>query len=192
MNKGLNVLLVGVGGQGTILASNVLAEVALECGMQVKMSEVHGMSQRGGSVVTYVKAGKEVFSPLVDKGEADIILAFEQLEALRWLDYLRPNGIILVNNQKIPPAPVMSGKAQYPEDIFGKIKGNPANLLFVDALTIATDCGNGKASNVVMMGLLAKKLEFPKELWLKALQNKIPARLLDVNMKAFEQGYQCS
>lgn len=192
MSKALNILLVGVGGQGTILASNVLAEVALQSGLKVKMSEIHGMSQRGGSVVTHVKMGEEVFSPLIEKGEADIILAFEQLEALRWLEYLRPSGQMLVNTQIILPAPVISGKAQYPQGIVGKLQEKNPTVKSIDALGIAIECGNAKASNVVMVGMLAKELNFPKDLWLEVLEKKVPTRLLEINTRAFQRGFECS
>ncbi len=192
MSKQLNILLVGVGGQGTILASNILAEVAMQSGLMVKMSEIHGMSQRGGSVVTHVKIGSEVYSPLIEKGEADVILAFEQLEALRWMEYLRPGGKMLINTQKISPAPVSSGKASYPQDIVAKLTAKQATVKTIDALETAIKCGSAKASNVVLVGLLAKRLDFSKELWHKVLTEKVPARLLEVNLKAFAEGYQCS
>jgi len=192
MTRALSILLVGVGGQGTILAGKVLSEVAMQCGLAVKMSEIHGMSQRGGSVITHVKLGEQVFSPLVEKGEADLILAFEQLEALRWLEYLRPGGQVIVNTQIIEPVPVLIGKAQYPQEILEKIKSKNAVLTALDAMAIAAECGNTKVSNVVMMGMLARKLDFPKALWLKALEKKIPASLLEVNTLAFERGFECS
>lgn len=192
MSKELNVLLVGVGGQGTILASNVLAEVAMQSGLAVKMSEIHGMSQRGGSVVTHVKIGPEVFSPLIEKGEADLILAFEELEALRWIEYLRPGGHMLVNTQQITPAPVSIGKAKYPQGIVEKLSAKNAALTTIDALAIATKCGNTKVSNVALVGMLAKRLDFPKDLWLKVLAQKVPARLLEINLKAFNEGHECS
>jgi len=192
MSNQLNILLVGVGGQGTILASKVLADVAMQCGLDVKMSEIHGMAQRGGSVITHVKLGDEVFSPLVEKGEADVILAFEQLEALRWLEYLRPGGQVIVNTQVIEPVPVIIGKAKYPKEIVENIKEKSPTTSSMNALEIATECGNVKVSNVVMMGMLAKKLSFPKDLWLQSLGKIVPARLLEVNVLAFERGYECS
>ncbi|MFY9174541.1 MAG: indolepyruvate oxidoreductase subunit beta [Peptococcia bacterium] len=192
MSKKLNVLLVGVGGQGTILASNILAEVAMKSGLVVKMSEIHGMSQRGGSVVTHVKIGPEVFSPLIEKGEADLILAFEELEALRWLEYLRPGGKMLVNTQNITPAPVSIGKAKYPQAIIEKLTSKNANVSTIDALSIATRCGNKKVSNVALVGMLAKRLDFPKDLWIKVLSEKVPARLQETNLQAFNEGYECS
>jgi len=192
MSNSLNILLVGVGGQGTILASKVLAEVAMQLGLAVKMSEIHGMAQRGGSVITHVKLGDEIFSPLVEKGEADVIVAFEQLEALRWLEYLRPGGQVIVNTQVIEPVPVIIGKAKYPQDIIDNIKVKNPTVSALDALEIATECGNAKVSNIVMIGMLAKKLTFPKNLWLQALNKVVPARLLEINVLAFERGYECS
>lgn len=190
MNKNLSLLLVGVGGQGTILASKVLTDVALESGLDVKMSEIHGMAQRGGSVVTQVKMGKEIFSPLIEKGEADAILAFEQLEALRWLEYLKPGGKLIISTQVIEPVPVILGKAKYPEGIVEAIAAKTGGVIALDALEIAAGCGNPKASNVVLMGVLAQKLGFPKELWVKALTARVPSSLLEVNLKAFEAGYK--
>lgn len=192
MNNSLNILLVGVGGQGTILASKVLAEVAMQRGLAVKMSEIHGMAQRGGSVITHVKLGDEIFSPLVEKGEADVLVAFEQLEALRWLEYLRPGGQVIVNTQVIEPVPVIIGKAKYPQDIIENIKIKNPTVSAMDALEIARECGNVKVSNIVMIGMLAKKLTFPKDLWLQALNKIVPARLLEINLLAFERGYECS
>lgn len=186
----LNILLVGVGGQGTILASKVLTEVAMDSELEVKMSEIHGMAQRGGSVVTHIKIGKEIFSPLIEKGEADIILAFEQLEALRWLEYLKPQGSIAINMQIIEPVPVIMGKAQYPQEIIEKIKSKINKVIAIDALKCALECGNPKVSNVVMIGVLAKRMDFPKDVWLKALEKKVPAPYLEANFQAFEKGYE--
>ncbi|MDX9871414.1 MAG: indolepyruvate oxidoreductase subunit beta [Clostridia bacterium] len=184
-----NILLVGVGGQGAILASKVLAEVALKSGLDVKMSEIHGMAQRGGSVVTHVKMSDKVHSPLVEKGEADVILAFEQLEALRWLEYLKPQGEVIVSLQVMEPVPVILGKAEYPQGIVDLLYSKVDRVTAVDALAIATECGNAKASNVVMMGVLAQKLGFPQESWLASLKEIVPEKLLAVNLKAFEKGY---
>lgn len=186
----LNLLLVGVGGQGTILASKVLVEVVLQSGLDVKMSEIHGMAQRGGSVITHVKIGEKVYSPLVEKGEADIILSFEQLEALRWLEYLKPQGQIIVSTQVIEPVPVILGKAEYPRDIVGALRKKAGIVNAVEALAIAEECGNSKVSNVVMIGVLAQKLNFPEEKWLNSLRDKVPKRLLDVNLRAFKRGYE--
>ncbi len=185
----LNIMLVGVGGQGTLLASRVLGNVALKMDFDVKVSEVHGMSQRGGSVVTYVKFDKKVYSPLIEKGEADLILAFEQLEALRWIEYLKEGGRMIINEQKINPMPVIIGKAKYPEDILGKIKENYQNTVSIDALKIARQCGNIKAVNIVLLGLLAKSTDIDKNIWLDAIKETVPPKLLEVNLKAFEAGY---
>jgi indolepyruvate ferredoxin oxidoreductase, beta subunit len=185
----LSIMLVGVGGQGTLLASRVLGTVALKMGYDVKVSEVHGMSQRGGSVVTYVKMGDKVFSPLIEKGEADIILAFEKLESLRWLEYLKENGRLVVNEQEINPMPVIIGKAKYPENIVAKLKEKFNSVASINALKIAKECGNIKAVNIVLVGLMAASTEIPKDLWLDAIKEVIPSKLLDVNIKAFEAGF---
>ncbi|MCX8130360.1 MAG: indolepyruvate oxidoreductase subunit beta [Clostridia bacterium] len=185
----LNIMLVGVGGQGSLLASRVLGNVAMKIGFDVKVSEVHGMSQRGGSVVTYVKMDKKVYSPLVDKGEADIIIAFEQLEAMRWVEYLKKDGKMIISEQKINPMPVIIGRAKYPESIIEKIKNVCSNILAIDALHLAKECGNIKATNIVLLGLMAKSTGIEKEIWLEAMKEVIPQKLLDVNVKAFEAGY---
>ena len=185
----LSIMIVGVGGQGTLLASRVLGNVALKKDYDVKVSEVHGMAQRGGSVVTYVKLGDKVFSPIIEKGEADIIIGFEQLEALRWIEYLKPDGKLLVNEQKINPMPVIIGKAKYPESIIDKLKESLKNVIAIDALRIAKECGNIKAVNTVLLGLMAKSINIEKEIWIESLKETVPQKALDVNMKAFEAGY---
>jgi indolepyruvate ferredoxin oxidoreductase beta subunit len=149
------------------------------------------MSQRGGSVVTYVKLGEKIHSPLVEYDEADIILAFEQLEALRWARYLKKDGRFIINQQKIDPMPVITGKEQYPESILPKIGEVFSNMVAVDALVIAKQCGSIKAVNTVMIGLMAKHTKIPKTLWLEAVKEVVPEKLLDVNLKAFEAGYAC-
>ena len=188
MNK-LDIMLVGVGGQGTLLASRVLGAVAVKRGYDVKVSEVHGMSQRGGSVVTYVKMGDKVYSPLIENGEADIIIAFEKLEALRWLDYLKQGGRLVINEQEINPMPVITGKAKYPESIIEKLREKLKNVTSIDALKIAKECGNIKAVNMVLIGVMAASTEIGRDLWLDAMKEVIPAKLLEVNLKAFEAGY---
>lgn len=185
-----SLLLVGVGGQGTILAAKILSQVALLQGMDVKMSEVHGMSQRGGSVVTYVKFGPEVHSPLVEQGEADYILAFEQLEALRWAHYLKPSGVLVVNEQKISPMPVITGAAGYPDNITASLASAGIKIVACDALNIARECGNTKAANVVLMGVLAKHSSIPLEDWQQAVTMKVPPKYLQLNQKAFQAGYE--
>ncbi|HHV29085.1 indolepyruvate oxidoreductase subunit beta [Acetivibrio mesophilus] len=184
-----NIMIVGVGGQGTLLASRVIGNVALKQNYDVKVSEVHGMSQRGGSVVTYVKIGDKVYSPIIEKGEADIIIAFEMLEALRWAEYLKEDGKLLVNEQKINPMPVIIGKEKYPENIMEKLRENYKNVISLDALKIAKECKNIKAVNTVLIGLLAKSMNIDKELWIESLKEIVPQKALDVNLKAFEEGY---
>ena len=187
----LNIMIVGVGGQGTLLASRILGNGALNMGYDVKVSEVHGMAQRGGSVVTYVRLGEKVFSPIIETGEADIILAFEQLEALRWADYLKQDGTFIINTQKINPMPVIMGKAKYPEGIIDKIKSRFQNVLAFDALAAAKESGNIKAVNVVLLGVLARILEndMPKQIWIDSMKQVIPEKLQEINFVAFEKGY---
>lgn len=185
----LSIMLVGVGGQGTLLASRVLGTVALKMGYDVKVSEVHGMSQRGGSVVTYVKMGEKIYSPLIEKGEADVILAFEKLEALRWMEYLKEGGRMIVNEQKLNPMPVIIGKAKYPENITGTLKEKLENVSAINALKLAKESGSIKAVNIVLIGLMAASTEIGKDVWLDAMKEVIPQKLLDINIKAFEAGY---
>ena len=182
------IMIVGVGGQGTLLASRILGNTVINEGYDVKLSEVHGMSQRGGSVVTYVKYGDKVYSPIIGKGEADIILAFELLEAYRALPYLKKGGKIIVNTQQINPMPVITGATDYPEKLQEKI-AEQANLIAVDALSLAKEAGNIKAVNVVLIGMLAKSSEIEKESWIQTLKTTVPAKFLDVNLVAFEKGY---
>ena len=188
MSKTTNIMIVGVGGQGTLLASRILGNCVIGEGFDVKVSEVHGMSQRGGSVVTYVKYGEKVWSPIIDKGEADIILAFELLEAYRALPYLKKGGKIIVNDQKINPMPVITGAKEYPADILGKLK-NSVDVTSLDALSLAKQAGSIKAVNVVLMGVMAKNTAIPYEKWVETVKNTVPPKFLEVNLKAFETGY---
>ena len=183
-----NIMIVGVGGQGTLLASRIIGNLVIGEGYDVKVSEVHGMSQRGGSVVTYVKYGDKVHSPIIDKGEADVILAFELLEAYRALPYLKEGGRIIVNDQRIDPMPVITGNASYPKDIAKKLQ-DVCEVTVVDALSLATRAGNLKAVNVALIGVLAKTSEIPYEAWIRALEATVPERFLDANRKAFDLGY---
>ncbi len=186
---GLNILIVGVGGQGTLLASKFLGAAAALCGKDVKVSEVHGMSQRGGSVVTCVKIGQCIASPIIDEGEADVILAFEQLEAMRWLPFLKKGGTVITNIQKINPMPVVSGAAKYPEHLIEILRKSEITTIAVDALRIAEECGSAKAVNVVLLGVLASKLtEIPESVWYESLKSVIPAKLYEINEKAFQKG----
>ena len=188
MSKIINVLLVGVGGQGTILASKILTHAAIAQGYEVKMSEIHGMAQRGGSVVTQVRMGKDVYSPVIEPGEADYIIAFEQLEAYRWAHFLKEDGVLIVNSQKIAPLPVLIGTATYPENILVDLKDRVGRFIELDGLKLASDAGNAKATNVVLMGVLSKYMEFPEDSWKEALVARIPAKLLELNEKAFALG----
>ena len=183
-----NIMIVGVGGQGTLLASRILGNAVIRRGYEVKVSEVHGMSQRGGSVVTYVKFGDAVHSPIIDKGEADIILAFECLEAYRALPWLKKGGKMIVNDQMINPMPVITGAADYPADILQKL-GAVVDLTAVDALSLAYAAGNAKAVNVVLIGVMAKNTEIPYEEWVETIKTTVPPKFLEVNLKAFDLGY---
>ena len=187
MNK--NIMIVGVGGQGSLLASKLLGHVVMQAGYDVKVSEVHGMSQRGGSVVTYVKFSDEkVWSPVINEGEADIIISFELLEAARWVSFLKKDGALIVNSQEIAPMPVITGTASYPEDIAGKLRSLGVSLKLVDALALAQQAGSAKATNVVLMGAVANEMDFPEEMWQKAINECVPQKFLELNRKAFALG----
>ena len=183
-----NIMIVGVGGQGTLLASRILGNAVISEGYDVKVSEVHGMSQRGGSVVTYVKYGDKVYSPVIDEGEADVILAFELLEAYRALPFLKKGGKIIVNDQRIDPMPVITGAASYPADIAKKLS-EVADVTVVDALSLAKEAGNIKAVNVALIGVMAKSSELSYDRWVKTLEDTVPQKFLEVNKKAFDLGY---
>ena len=189
MAKNLNIVIVGVGGQGTLLASRILGHIAQDLGADVKVSEVHGMSQRGGSVITYVRMGDKVFSPMIEQRGADYILAFEELEALRVTPYLKDGGEIIVNSQRILPLPVIIGAAKYPDEIETTISMGSA-CTYIDALPMAEKAGNSRAVNTVLIGALAKRLpDIDKSLWLGALHACVPAKFLSANLAAFESGY---
>lgn len=185
-----SIMIVGVGGQGTLLASRLLGAALLSENYDVKVSEVHGMSQRGGSVVTYVKYGEEVFSPIVREGQADFILAFEQLEAARWLPFLRKGGTIIANSQKIDPMPVVIGNAQYPDGVLDAIRATGANLVETDALSLAVEAGSPKAVNVVLIGVMAARMDLPYVVWEKAIRDTVPEKFLEMNLKAFKLGFE--
>ncbi len=185
----MNIMIVGVGGQGTLLASRILGAAAQNIGMDVKLSEVHGMSQRGGSVVTYVRYGEKIASPIIEEGGADLILAFEQLEAYRYISYLKEGGTYIVNTQKTDPMPVICGTAKYPEEILEKIAAKGINVIACDALSMAKEAGNLKATNVALIGVLAKHSTIEKNHWLDALNSTVPPKFLEANLKAFELGY---
>ena len=212
--KTTSIMIVGVGGQGTLLASKLLGNVLLGAGYDVKLSEVHGMSQRGGSVVTYVKYGDRVYSPIVDQGEADYILSFEILESARWISYLRQGGLraqaqaaepqdapetrdqaerqargghLITNTQKTWPMPVITGAMAYPEGIVEKLE-KLADVTAVDALALAEQAGSAKAVNVVLIGVLSRRMDIPEEAWLRAIEETVPKKFLELNKKAFQLG----
>jgi len=184
-----NIMIVGVGGQGTLLASKMLGYVLLQQGYDVKVSEVHGMSQRGGSVVTYVRYGKKVYSPVIDKGEADVIISFEKLEAARWLEFLKKDGTIITNTQEVEPMPVITGAAAYPENLIEKMQAVGAKVDAKDFLSIAQEAGSAKAVNIALMGRLSTYFpEISDEQWQDAIEKIVPPKFLDLNRKAFEAG----
>lgn len=184
-----NILIVGVGGQGTLLASVLLGNLALAKDLDVKLSEVHGMAQRGGSVVTHVKISEEgVNSPLIEEGDADVIIAFEELEAYRWLPYLKKGGTMYVNTQQWLPMPVVMGQAKYPENIGETLAANAGKVKAFDALKIAEECGSVKAVNVVLLGAASNDLPFEEEAWIKVIEENVKPKFIDLNKKAFEMG----
>lgn len=185
----INILIVGVGGQGTLLASRVLGGIAIDKGLDCKLSEVHGMSQRGGSVVTHVRIGEEVASPMITEGEADFILAFEKLEALRWCHYLKKDGVLLVNDQEIMPMPVIIGAADYPKDVYASLKNAGKSYKIVDGLKLAAEAGNTKAVNVVMLGVLTRLWGIDFDSALKSVIASVPSKLAEINKLAFSLGY---
>jgi indolepyruvate ferredoxin oxidoreductase beta subunit len=184
-----NILICGVGGQGILLASDILAEVALEAGYDVKKSEVHGMAQRGGSVVSHVRFGEKVYSPLISVGDADAILSFEKLEALRAVHYLSSDGLVVLNNIEILPMPCASGLEEYPTEIVEKLKARAKTVELIDGVKLAKKAGSPRTVNVVLLGGLAKHLELPPEGWLKVIERRVPKKTVAVNRRAFELGY---
>ncbi|MCK4574800.1 indolepyruvate oxidoreductase subunit beta [candidate division WOR-3 bacterium] len=185
-----SVMICGVGGQGILLASDLLSQTLLEVGMDVKKSEVHGMSQRGGTVISNVRFGEKVFSPLIGKGDAEIILAFEKLEGLRQLEYLKKSGVVLVNDFVIEPLPVACGLAEYPDGIISVIKDTVPNTLVVDGFSLAKKAGNARSMNIVLLGVLAKKLEIDKKNWYSVIEKRVPKKTLEINKQAFDLGYE--
>lgn len=188
MSDNTSILIVGVGGQGTLLTARILAQVAVQLGNDVKVSEVHGMAQRGGSVVSQVRYGEKIYSPIVPLGGADIILAFEKLEAARWLDYLKKDGMVIINNDRVDPLPVMSGKVKYPETIAEKVKQKVNKTIVVNATDVAVACGNVRTANVVLLGVLTAAAGLPVGEVEAAIRAMVPAKALDVNIKAFQEG----
>ncbi|MGI6143212.1 MAG: indolepyruvate oxidoreductase subunit beta [bacterium] len=185
----VNILLVGVGGQGTVLASNVLSKGLSEAGYDVKMSEIHGMSQRGGSVFTQVRFGKEVHSPVIEKGKVDYLIAFEKMEALRYLDMLKPSGKVIVNDEELPSAPIQAGLAEYPEGILDEISSH-ADTTVIPATEIARELGNERVMNIVLFGALAKLLKLDDIDWKDVIARTVKAKFVDINLKAFDRGQE--
>lgn len=183
-----NIMIVGVGGQGTLLTSRILGAIARLAGYDVKVSEVHGMAQRGGSVVTYVRYGSKVAEPLVEEGQADILIAFEKLEAMRYIHFLKKDGTLILNDQRIDPVTVITGAFDYPEDLLEKLKAR-RKVLSVDARSAALTLGNARVFNTIIVGLVAKTLDFPKEDWLTAIEETVPPKMAEINKQAFLLGY---
>ncbi|AFM25946.1 indolepyruvate oxidoreductase subunit beta [Desulfomonile tiedjei] len=187
-NRVYNVLIVGVGGQGIILASDVLGRVAAAYGYDVKKNEIHGMAQRGGSVSSHVRFGKTVSSPIIRVGEADVLLSFEQLETVRYFPFLSEKGKVILNDQKILPPAVFTGKQEYPSDVIQKIKAKVPDMVVVDGISVAERLGNPRVVNVIFLGVLSKYLDIPVEVYEKVLRESLKPKLVDINLKAFHEG----
>jgi len=183
-----NVIFTGVGGQGVLLASDVLAEIALRHGFDVKKSEVHGMSQRGGSVISQVRFGEKIYSPLIPLNQADFIVAFEKLEAVRYLDYLKPNGRIIINDYEVIPESIQYDHAEYPKDVIFICRKKTDQIILEDFTHLATKLGSVKVLNITMLGTLSNYLEIPESVWTEAIQNKVPKKFLELNLNAFQAG----
>ena len=186
--KSCNIMIVGVGGQGSLLASKILGKIFAQEGYDVKVSEVHGMSQRGGSVVTYVRCGERVYSPVIAAGEADFIVSFEKLEAARYLKCLKAGGTIVTNTQEIDPMPVITGAAEYPHGVLEELARLGVSVDAVDALDIALEAGSPKCVNIVLMGRLSKYFDFPEDVWLRAIEDTVAPKFVELNKKAFALG----
>lgn len=184
----VNIMIVGVGGQGTLLASRILGNITTSCGYDVKISEVHGMAQRGGSVVTFVRYGENVAEPIVEEGQADILIAFERLEAMRYSHFLKKDGTIIVNDQRIDPMTVVTGAAEYPENIIENL-AKKYNVISLDAMAEAAKLGNTRVFNTIILGVTATKMEFDKNTWIETINNIVPPKTVELNLKAFELGY---
>lgn len=188
-NKTRNIMIVGVGGQGTLLTSRILGHITVAEGYDVKLSEVHGMAQRGGSVVTFVRYGEKVAEPIVEEGQADVLIAFETLEALRYAHFLKKDGIIVVNEHRIDPITVVTGAAEYPEDIIENLE-KEYNVAKVNAMEEALKLGNSRVFNIIVLGVAAKHMDFSKEAWLEAIEKTVPPKTVEMNQKAFLLGYE--
>lgn len=185
----LNIMIVGVGGQGSLLASRILGSLFIKAGLDVKLSEVHGMAQRGGSVVTYIRAGDLISSPLIPTGECDVIISFEKIEAARYLPWLKKDGTVVVNTQEISPMTVLTGAAGYPTDILDEIKSRGVNLIAFDALGAAAEAGSERAANVALLGAASKVIGFSRDDWNNAIKDTVKPAFVELNLNAFEIGY---
>lgn len=188
MTETKNIMIVGVGGQGTLLTSRILGGLAMEAGFDVKISEVHGMAQRGGSVVTYVRYGAQVAEPIVEEGQADVLIAFERLEALRYAHFLKKDGVLIVNDQRIDPMTVVTGAAQYPENVIEEL-GKKYRTVSLNAMEEALKLGNSRVFNTVILGVTAKNMEFDRDAWIRVIEATVPQKTIEINRKAFEAGY---
>lgn len=188
-NNTKNIMIVGVGGQGTLLTSRILGGITVDAGYDVKLSEVHGMAQRGGSVVTFVRYGEKVAEPIVEEGQADVLIAFEKLEAMRYAHFLKRDGAIVVNDHRIDPITVVTGAAQYPENIIENLE-KEYNVYKVNAMDEALKLGNSKVFNIIVLGVAAKHMDFSKEAWLSVIEKTVPAKTVEINKKAFLLGYE--
>lgn len=190
MTEVKNILFVGVGGQGTILASKIFTEGLMKDGFDVKMSEVHGMAQRGGSVTTHVRFGHKVHSPLIEKGTADVIIAFEKSEAVRWISYLKKHGHLIVNDYEIHPVPILIGEEIYPQGINEKLKSEVPNTIIINADKIAEELGNLKAQNLVLLGALIKVLKLHEMDWISVIREVVPSKAFEINKNALTKGLE--
>ena len=188
-NTTKNIMIVGVGGQGTLLTSRILGGITLDAGYDVKLSEVHGMAQRGGSVVTFVRYGEEVAEPIVEEGQADVLIAFEKLEALRYAHFLKPDGALVVNDHRIDPITVVTGAAEYPENIIENLE-KEHKVFRVDAMEEALKLGNSRVFNIIVLGVAARHMDFSKEAWLRVIENTVPQKTVEINKQAFLLGYE--
>ena len=184
-----NIMIVGVGGQGTLLTSRILGNMALKAGYEVKISEVHGMAQRGGSVVTFVRFGDSVAEPIVEEGCADMLIAFERLEALRYAHFLKKDGLMIINDVRMDPMPVAIGKAEYPGNIIENLSGK-YKVISLDAKSEALKLNNARVFNVIIVGVAAKGMEFDKKMWEEVVRDTVPAKMADINVEAFDRGYE--
>lgn len=184
-----NIMIVGVGGQGTLLTSRVLGGIIQAAGYDVKLSEVHGMAQRGGSVVTFVRYGEKVYEPIVEEGQADVLIAFEKLEAMRYAHFLKKDGVMIVNDQRMDPMTVVTGAAEYPQNILDTLK-EKYNVVSIDAMAEAKKLGNSRVFNTIIIGVAAKSMDFDKEQWLEVIANTVPPKTVEINQKGFLVGYE--